>query len=111
MQMLARRIGRQSPCAPKSGAIRARSCHSSTARKSPESGLSNDCNSVVPVASEFAVLSVYGNFNSRSIAWKRGSLRSGSRSGSVFVYTNPGSRSRMAFSSQSKAVLRSPHWA
>jgi len=28
-----------------------------------------------------------GNFNSRSIAWKRGSLRSGSRNGFVFIYS------------------------
>jgi hypothetical protein len=50
-----------------------------------------------------------GNCNSCITAWKRGSLRNGSMSGSTFVYTNPGSRSRMAFSSQSKAALRSPH--
>lgn len=28
----------------------------------------------------------FGNFNSRSIAWKRGSLRSGSKKGLTFVY-------------------------
>ena len=50
-----------------------------------------------------------GNCNSCITAWKRGSLRKGSMSGSAFVYTNPGSRSRIAFSSQSKAALRSPH--
>jgi hypothetical protein len=31
-----------------------------------------------------ARLSQFGNFSARSIAWKRGSLRNGSRSGSVF---------------------------
>jgi hypothetical protein len=50
-----------------------------------------------------------GNCNSCITVWKRGSLRKGSMSGSAFVYTNPGSRSRMAFSSHSKAALRSPH--
>jgi hypothetical protein len=31
----------------------------------------------------------YGNFNSRSIAWKRGSLRSGSKSGSALGTPGP----------------------
>src|SRR5215475_10710750 len=48
--------------------------------------------------------SIYGNFNARSIAWKRGSLRSGSRNGSVLKYSSPGSRSRMAVSSHSSAL-------
>src|SRR5947208_2747136 len=41
----------------------------------------------------------FGNFNSRSIAWNRGSLRTGSMSGSVFRDANPGSRRRIAVSS------------
>jgi len=55
--------------------------------------------------------SIYGNFNSRSIAWKRGSLRKGSRSGTVFRFSRPGSRSRNAVSSHSSAWARLPHCA
>ena len=52
-----------------------------------------------------------GNFSSRSIAWKRGSLRSGSRSGSVFSSIKPPSRSRYAVSNHSSAVNLLPHCA
>ena len=55
--------------------------------------------------------SIYGNFSARSTARKRGSLRSGSMSGSVRKPASPGSRRRIAFSSQSNAALFSPHWA
>ena len=44
-----------------------------------------------------------GNFNARSIARKRGSLRSGSRSGSVFNQRSSGTRNRQANSSESSA--------
>jgi hypothetical protein len=44
-----------------------------------------------------------GNLSTRSIAWKRGSLRSGSRRGSVLRMLSPVSRSRRAFSSHSQA--------
>jgi hypothetical protein len=53
----------------------------------------------------------FGNFNCRSIAWKRGSSRRGSRSGSVFRSSRPGSRSRNAVSSDSRALGRLPHCA
>lgn len=52
-----------------------------------------------------------GNFNSRSITWKRGSLRKGSMSGSVFRRINPGSRTRSAVSSHSSALGVLPHCA
>jgi hypothetical protein len=37
----------------------------------------------------------FGNFNACSIAWKRGSLRSGSRRGSAFNQRSSGTRSRV----------------
>lgn len=58
---------------------------------------------------EIALATQSGNFNSRSIAWKRGSLRNGSKSGSVFRSSSPGSRKRNAVSSHSSALARSPH--
>ena len=53
--------------------------------------------------------SIYGNFNSRITAWKRGSLRSGSTRKSVFSECKPGSRTRTALSSSSSALARFPH--
>src|SRR5882762_6970645 len=50
----------------------------------------------------------FGNFNARSIARKRGFLRSGSKNGSVFTYSSPASCKRIAVSSQSSALERSP---
>ena len=52
-----------------------------------------------------------GNFNSRSIVLKRGSIRKESRSGSVFRLSRPTSRSRSAVSSHSSALGRLPHFA
>ena len=52
-----------------------------------------------------------GNFSARSIAWKRGSLRSGSSRGSVFSKSSPESCKRMAVSSHSSALGRLPHCA
>jgi hypothetical protein len=52
-----------------------------------------------------------GNFNSRSIAWKRGSLRKGSRSALVFTSSRSGRRWRIAVSSQSSARDGAPHCA
>jgi hypothetical protein len=52
-----------------------------------------------------------GNFSARSIAWKRGSLRSGSKKKLAFVYARYGSRFRIAVSSQSSARAVSPHCA
>ena len=57
----------------------------------------------------------FGSFNSRSIArsiaWKRGSLRSGSSSGSLLTNTSPGLRRRTAVSSHSSAWAGLPHCA
>ena len=53
--------------------------------------------------------SQFGNFNARSIAWKRGSSRSGSISGSVFAYCKRASRSRIPVSSHSNALAVPPH--
>lgn len=55
-----------------------RSRHSSAAGKFPESRHLSDCNLAVPFASAADGIQS-GNANSRSIAWKRGSLRTGSR--------------------------------
>jgi hypothetical protein len=50
-----------------------------------------------------------GNFSARSITWKRGSLRRGSRSGSVFNRSSQGLCSRTAVSSDSSACVGRPH--
>ena len=52
-----------------------------------------------------------GNFSARSTASKRGSLRSGSRSGSTLSLGSPGSCVRSALSSHLTALGRSAHWA
>ena len=62
-------------------------------------------------ADPFLPSSQVGNFNCRSIAWKRGSLRKGSSSESAFSCTKAGSRSRNAVSSHSSAWARLPHCA
>ena len=53
----------------------------------------------------------FGNFNFCMTAWKRGSLRSGSKKKLTFVYARYGSRIRIAVSSQSRARAVSPHCA
>jgi hypothetical protein len=53
----------------------------------------------------------YGNFNSRSTASNHGSLRTGSRNGSVFSHIRPGSCTRTAVASHSRALPPSPHCA
>src|SRR5262249_3760431 len=61
-----------------------------------------------PLTDEFAAShgarGYSGNFSPRSIAWKRGSLRRGSRSGSVFTCPTPGSGSCTALISQFNAL-------
>src|ERR1700745_4298211 len=52
-----------------------------------------------------------GNFNSRSIASKRGSLRNGSKSSHTFKYCNQGTWRRIVVSSHSSALTLSPHCA
>ena len=51
----------------------------------------------------------FGNVSERSMAWKRDSLRRGSKKGAVFTRTSHGSRSRIAVSSQWSARTLSPH--
>ena len=77
---------------------------------SRESGRSNDRNLAALIASASDGIQ-FGNLNSRSIAWKRGSRRSGSRSGSVFKLINCGSRSCRAVSSHVSASRVLPHCA
>jgi hypothetical protein len=45
---------------------------------------------------QVSVIDHCGNFNSRITAWKRGSLRSGSMSESVFTATTPAASRRTA---------------
>ena len=88
----------------------ATSRHSPTVGNVRESGRLNDCNLTVPFASASGGIH-FGNFSARSIAWKRGSLRSGSRRGSAFRLCKSTSRSRNAVSNHSSALEASPHCA
>jgi len=53
-------------------------------------GHSNDCSLTVPFAGASGDVQ-FGKFNSRSIAWKRGSLRNGSKTANTLRYCNHGS--------------------
>ena len=86
----------------------ARSRHTSIPGKSLESGLSNDRSRVASFANASGGIQS-GNLSARWIAWKRASLRKGSRAGSVLSWKRPPSRSRKAASSHSRAFALSPH--
>ena len=86
-----------------------RTGHSSRALGFPRSRHWNDLSRHGSARVQISLATQSGNLRSRSIAWKRGSLRSGSMNASVFTYSTPGSGSRTALASHPSALAVLPH--
>ena len=85
--------------------------HSPRALRFPQSRHWNDLSRYGRTRVEISLATQSGNFNSCSIALNHGSLRTGSRNGSVFSHVRPGSCTRTAVASHSRALPLSPHCA